>query len=151
SARRGSGVVFAGRFSPEKGAEDAIAIAREAGVRIDLYGEPYDPDYARAHVTSHQAEVGVAIHGGVIRSELWRIMADASAVLCPAKWDEPFGMVAAEAQAAGTPVIAYRRGAALETIRDRATGVLVELDDEDAAVAALDVVDKLDRSGCRAH
>src|SRR5207245_11447889 len=58
----GNGVIFAGRFSPEKGAEDAIAIAREAGVRIDLYGEPYDPDYAQRHVLSHAGEAGVSIH-----------------------------------------------------------------------------------------
>src|SRR5439155_1763614 len=50
SASGGDGVIFAGRFSPEKGPEDAIAIAREAGVHIDLYGEPYDPEYARNHV-----------------------------------------------------------------------------------------------------
>src|ERR1700730_11385350 len=151
SATGGDGVVFAGRFSPEKGAEDAIAIACEAGVRIDLYGEPYDPDYARAHVTSHQAEAGVTIHGGVIRSELWRIMADASAVLCPAKWAEPFGMVAAEAQAAGTPVIAYRRGALPEVVVDGRTGFVVQPDDMAAAARALLAVRTIDRQACRRH
>jgi glycosyltransferase involved in cell wall biosynthesis len=151
SATGGDGVVFAGRFSPEKGAEDAIAIAREAGVRIDLYGEPYDPDYARAHVTSHQGEAGVAIHGGVPRSELWRIMADACAVLCPAKWEEPFGMVAAEAQAAGTPVIAYRRGALPEILVDGRTGFLVRPDDITAGARALLSVRTIDRQACRQH
>jgi UDP-glucose:tetrahydrobiopterin glucosyltransferase len=147
----GDGVVFAGRFSPEKGAEDAIGIAREAGVRIDLYGEPYDPEYARARVSSHRGEAGVSIHGGLIRSELWRIMADASAVLCPAKWDEPFGMVAAEAQAAGTPVIAYRRGALAEIVIDGRTGFLVPPDDVAAAARALSAVRTLERQACRDH
>jgi glycosyltransferase involved in cell wall biosynthesis len=151
SATGGGGVVFAGRFSPEKGAEDAIAIAREAGMRIDLYGEPYDAEYARARVTSHQGEAGVAIHGGVIRSELWRIMADACAVLCPAKWEEPFGMVAAEAQAAGTPVIAYRRGALPEVVVDGRTGFLIRPDDVGAAARALLAVRTIKREACRQH
>ena len=147
----GVGVVFAGRFSPEKGAEDAVAIARQAGVRIDLYGEPYDPDYARVHVMSHRGEAGVAIHGGVTRSELWRIMAGASAVICPAKWEEPFGMVAAEAQAAGTPVIGYRRGALEEVIVDGRTGFLVHPDNIAAAARALAAIPTIERRVCRQH
>jgi UDP-glucose:tetrahydrobiopterin glucosyltransferase len=151
SPRGGDGVIFAGRFSPEKGAEDAIAIAREAGVRIDLYGEPYDPDYAQVHVLAHRGEAGVSIHGGLVRSELWQRMAQARAVLCPAKWDEPFGMVAAEAQAAGTPVIAYRRGALPEIIIDGRTGFLVRPDDVAAAAGALEAVSRLRREDCREH
>jgi len=147
----GDGVIFAGRFSPEKGADDAIAIAREAGVRIDLYGEPYDPEYAQAHVFSHSGEAGVSIHGGLIRSELWRRMAEASAVLCPAKWEEPFGMVAAEAQAAGTPVIAYRRGALSEIIIDGQTGFLTPPDDVAGAARALKAVSRITRAKCRKH
>jgi glycosyltransferase involved in cell wall biosynthesis len=151
STTGGDGVIFAGRFSPEKGAEDAIAIAREAGLRIDLYGEPYDPDYAQAHVLSHRGEAGVAIHGGLIRSELWRRMAEARAVLCPAKWEEPFGMVAAEAQAAGTPVIAYRRGALPEIIIDGQTGFLTPADDIAGAARALEAVSRIGRKDCRTH
>jgi glycosyltransferase involved in cell wall biosynthesis len=151
SAVSGEGVVFAGRFSAEKGAEDAIAIARAAKLRIDLYGEAYDPDYARDHVFAHQGEPGVTIHGGLSRTELWDVMAEARAVLCPAKWEEPFGMVAAEAQAAGTPVIAYRRGALPEVIRDGETGFLVPPDDVQAAARALGAVGSIDRRACRHH
>ena len=147
----GDGVVFAGRFSPEKGAEDAIAIARAAGLRIALYGEPYDPDYAQTHVFSHQGEPGVSIHGALVRSELWQVMAGARAVLCPAKWSEPFGMVAAEAQAAGTPVIAYRRGALPEIIIDRQTGFVVAPDDIGAAARALMEAGTIQRQDCRQH
>jgi glycosyltransferase involved in cell wall biosynthesis len=151
SASGGDGVVFAGRFSPEKGAEDAIAIARAAGVHIDLYGEPYAPDYAEAHVFSHRGEAGISIHSGLIRSQLWQVMAGARAVLCPAKWEEPFGMVAAEAQAAGTPVIAYRRGALPEIIIDGQTGFLVPPDDVAAAARALRAVNSIRREDCRRH
>ena len=151
SATGGDGVVFAGRFSPEKGAEDAIAIAREAGVHIDLYGEPYAPDYAEAHVFSHKGEAGVTIHGGLIRSQLWQMLAGARAVLCPAKWEEPFGMVAAEAQAAGTPVIAYRRGALPEIIIDGRTGFLVQPDDVATAARAIKAISSIRREDCRRH
>jgi glycosyltransferase involved in cell wall biosynthesis len=151
SATGGDGVVFAGRFSPEKGAEDAIAIAREAGLHIDLYGEPYDPEYARDHVLAHKGEAGVTIHGALIRSQLWRVLAGARAVLCPAKWEEPFGMVAAEAQAAGTPVIAYRRGALPQIIIDGQTGFLVPPDDVAAAARALRAVNSIRREDCRRH
>ena len=44
-----------------------------------------------------------AVHPGVPRTSLWEAMARAAVVLCPARWEEPFGMVAAEAQACGTP------------------------------------------------
>jgi glycosyltransferase involved in cell wall biosynthesis len=151
STTGGDGVVFAGRFSPEKGAEDAIVIAREAGVRIDLYGEPYDPEYARDQVSAHLGEAGVTIHSGLIRSALWRVMADACAVLCPAKWEEPFGLVAAEAQAAGTPVVGYHRGALPEVVMDGRTGFLVPPDDVAAAARALSAVRTLDRQACRQH
>ena len=94
SDTRGEGVVFAGRLSPEKGAAEAIETARKAGVPIDLYGDPYDPEYAAALVSSSRAVSGVSIHSGVAREVLWRVMGRAAAVLCPAGWDEPFGLVA---------------------------------------------------------
>jgi glycosyltransferase involved in cell wall biosynthesis len=147
----GDRLLFAGRFSAEKGAADAIAIARHTGVPIDVYGDPYDPDYARQHVESHRGEPGVGIHGGLIREELWKRMAAARAVICPVKWDEPFGMVAAEAQAAGAPVIAYPRGALPEILRDGETGFLVPPGDRLAAARAVDGVGSISRSACRRH
>jgi UDP-glucose:tetrahydrobiopterin glucosyltransferase len=147
----GERVLFAGRFSPEKGAADAIEIARLAGIALDVFGEPYDVQYARSQVLVHAGEAGVAIHGALPRAELWRRMANTKAVLCPAKWDEPFGMVAAEAQAAGTPVIAYRRGALSEVVIDGRTGFLVTPDDTRAAARALGDIGSIQRATCRQH
>ena len=59
-------------------------------------------------------------------------MARATVVLCPAGWDEPFGMVAAEAQACGTPVVAFERGAIGEVVVDGVTGFLVAPGDIEA-------------------
>jgi glycosyltransferase involved in cell wall biosynthesis len=147
----GGHLLFAGRFSPEKGAAHAIAIAREADVPIDLYGEPYDAEYARDEVDSHRGEPDITIHGGVPRTEIWTLMARACAVLCPARWDEPFGMAAAEAQAAGTPVIAYDRGALGEVVRHGKTGFLVPPDDVAAAAQRVKDVPMISRADCRRH
>ena len=147
----GAHLLFAGRFSPEKGAAHAIAIAREADVPIDLYGEPYDLEYARDEVDRHGDEPGITIHGGVPRTEIWRLMGRARAVLCPARWEEPFGMAAAEAQAAGTPVIAYDRGALGEVIRHGKTGFLVPPDDVVGAAQRVRHVAMISRADCRRH
>jgi glycosyltransferase involved in cell wall biosynthesis len=151
SPAAGNGAVFAGRLSPEKGAAEAIDIARAAGVAIDVYGDAYDPRYAREQIDPRRGLPGVAVHGGVPRTSLWAAMSRASVVLCPARWDEPFGMAAAEAQACGTPVIAFRRGGLGEMIDDGRTGFLVAPDDMRAAADAVGEVIRLSRAACRAH
>jgi UDP-glucose:tetrahydrobiopterin glucosyltransferase len=151
SPSAGDGVVFAGRLSPEKGAAEAIEIALAAGVRIDLYGDSYDADYTREQIDPLRAKPGVFVHPSVPRTTLWQAIGRAAAVLCPARWDEPFGMVAAEAQACGTPVVAFRRGALDEVIVDGVTGLTVAPDDIDAAADAVTEASELLRSDCREH
>jgi glycosyltransferase involved in cell wall biosynthesis len=147
----GAGAVYAGRFSPEKGTIEAIEIARAAGLPIDVYGDSYDDDYTRERIDPRRADPGVTVHPGVPRSVIWEVMARAAVVLCPARWEEPFGMVAAEAQACGTPVVAFRRGALGEVIRDGLTGCLVEPDDLGAATEAVARAAGLSRTRCREH
>ena len=150
-AGSGDGAVFAGRLSPEKGAAEAIDIARAAGVGIDVYGDSYDAEYARERIDPRRAEPGVGVHPAVPRASLWQAMARAAVVLCPARWDEPFGMVAAEAQACGTPVVAFDRGALGEVIVHERTGFLVAPEDIHAAADAVRQETGLSRSDCRAH
>ena len=145
------GAVFAGRLSPEKGAAEAIDIARAAGVEIDVYGDAYDADYALERIEPRRREPGINVHPAVARSSLWEVMARAAVVLCPARWDEPFGMVAAEAQACGTPVVAFNRGALVEVIADELTGFLVPADDLESATEAVGMAGELSRAECRAH
>jgi glycosyltransferase involved in cell wall biosynthesis len=151
SVAPGFGAVFAGRFSPEKGAVDAIAIARRAGMAIDLYGDAYDDGYAQREVYALRGQPGVTIHPAVPRAMLWRAVAGAAAVLCPVHWDEPFGLVAAEAQACATPVVAYARGGLNDIVQDGVTGFLVAPADIGAASAALGRVRWLERGACRRH
>jgi UDP-glucose:tetrahydrobiopterin glucosyltransferase len=151
SARAGAGAVFAGRLSPEKGAAEAIDIAQAAGTGIDVYGDVYDAEYAREQIDPRRGTPGVAVHPGVPRTALWVAMARAAVVVCPARWDEPFGMAAAEAQACGTPVVAFRRGGLGEVIRDGVTGFLVAPDDIQAAADGLRRTAEVSRSACRDH
>ncbi|MDQ2874223.1 MAG: glycosyltransferase [Actinomycetota bacterium] len=147
----GDGAVFAGRLSPEKGAAEAIDIARAAGARIDVYGDVYDAEYAREKIDPRRGAPGVRVHRGVPRAAMWAAMARAAVVLCPARWDEPFGMAAADAQACGTPVVAFRRGGLGEIIVDGVTGFLVTPDDLQGAADSVRRTARLSRAACRDH
>jgi UDP-glucose:tetrahydrobiopterin glucosyltransferase len=151
SDQPGEGLVFAGRLSAEKGAAIAIEIALLSEDRIDLYGAAYDDEYARDLRGRHEGDPRVTFHEPRPRGELWRRLASARAVLCPSDWDEAFGLVAAEAQAAGTPVVAFARGGLTEVVDDAVTGFLVEPGNVAAAVAAVRSVATIDRHRCRQH
>jgi len=147
----GDGAVFAGRLSPEKGAAEAIDIAQAAGVRIDVYGDIYDAEYAREQIDPRRDAPGVTVHEGVPRTSMWAAMARAAVVVCPARWDEPFGMAAADAQACGTPVVAFKRGGLGEIIVDGVTGFLVVPDDIQAAADSVGGTTQISRAACREH
>ncbi len=82
---------------------------------------------------------------------MWAAMARAAVVVCPARWDEPFGMAAADAQACGTPVVAFKRGGLGEIIVDGVTGFLVAPDDIQAAADAVRRTAQISRAACREH
>jgi glycosyltransferase involved in cell wall biosynthesis len=151
SGTAGQGALFAGRLSPEKGAAEAIEIARAAGLPIDVYGDVYDVGYSREQIDPRADWPGVTVHEAVPRASLWEAMVRAAVVLCPSCWDEPFGLAAAEAQACGTPVVAFRRGALGEVIVDGVTGFLVPPDDIQAAAEAVSKVAEISRRSCRDH
>jgi glycosyltransferase involved in cell wall biosynthesis len=151
SETAGEGALFAGRLSPEKGTAEAIDIARAAGVPIHVYGDVYDADYSRERIDPRRNWPGVTVHRGVPRASLWEVMARAAVVLCPSRWDEPFGLAAAEAQACGTPVVAFSRGGLGEVIADGVSGFLVPPDDVRAAAEAVSKVAGISRAACRDH
>jgi glycosyltransferase involved in cell wall biosynthesis len=151
SETAGKGALFAGRLSPEKGAAEAIDIARAAGVPIRVYGDVYDAGYGREQIDPRRDWPGVTVHQGVPRTALWEVMARSAVVLCPSRWDEPFGLAAAEAQACGTPVVAFLRGGLGEVVVDGVTGFLVPPDDMQAAIEAVSKVAGISRTACRDH
>ena len=135
--------LVAGRISPEKGIEHAIAAARAVGLPVRLAGAHYDPAYA---VDLR----GVDVLGQLPRDELRDLMARSAVTICAVRWEEPFGMVAAEAQMAGCPVAAYRRGALPEVIEDGVSGCLAEPDDVASLEEAISRCLELDREAVRA-
>ena len=151
SAAPGTGAVFAARLSPEKGALEAIEICRRADVPITLFGPAYDADYAAEVTRVAAATSGARLEPALPRPELWRRMAAAAVVVCPSMWDEPFGLVPAEAQAAGTPVVGFRRGGLAEVVLDGTTGTLVAPGDIDLAAAAVRGAGAFRRDHCRRH
>jgi glycosyltransferase involved in cell wall biosynthesis len=151
SGTAGQGALFAGRLSPEKGAAEAIDIARVAGVPINVYGDVYDAEYSREQIDPRRAWPDVTVHQGIPRTSLWEAMTCAAVVLYPARWDEPFGLAAAEAQACGTPVVAFRRGGLGEVVVNGVTGFLVPPDDIQAAAEAVSKVAGISRPACREH
>jgi glycosyltransferase involved in cell wall biosynthesis len=76
-------------------------------------------------------------------------MSESAVVLMPIEWEEAFGLVAAEAQMVGCPVVAYRRGALPEVVHDGVTGFLVDPGDRAALVEAVRRSVVLDRSAIR--
>ena len=150
-------LLFAGRFSGEKGALEAVAIARAARRRLLLCGPGYDPEYAarvRALVQDWAPDAppaAVDILPALERRALWMEMGRSAAVLCPSVWDEPFGLVAAEANACGTPVVGFRRGGLPEVVAEGVTGLLVAPGDVAGAAAAVGRADELSRVECRRH
>jgi glycosyltransferase involved in cell wall biosynthesis len=144
----GEHLLFFGRIHPDKGAAESIVAARRSGRRLVMAGIVQDQKYYDEHVATAIDGRSVVYRGsvgGAVRAET---LGSARALLHLINFDEPFGLSVVEAQACGTPVIAFNRGAMPELIEDGVTGFLVNNIDE--AVRAIDRIDEIDRTACRA-
>ncbi|MEO6349051.1 MAG: glycosyltransferase family 4 protein [Candidatus Limnocylindrales bacterium] len=150
SDRPGDYLVFVGRITPEKGIVDCIELARRTKLPLKMAAKVYDE-----HEKVHFAEVvQPAIDEGVVEflGELGHferdpLYAGALATVMLGAWPEPFGLVAIESLATGTPVIARRAGALTETVEHGVDGFLV--DDLIEATLAVERVVELDRREIR--
>jgi len=153
---------FLGRFCPNKNPVDAVEIARACGARIEVAGisDKDAEDYARRLDVLIAQGVGWAKRVGEVsdvfdarlgQSSKSAFLGNSRALLFPIQWPEPFGLVIAEANATGTPVIAYNHpGSSVdELIKDGVNGYKVTSRDE--AVQAARAIHKLDRRRVREY
>jgi glycosyltransferase involved in cell wall biosynthesis len=142
-------LLWIGRMTADKGPHRAIAAARKAGVPLVLAGviQPGQQAFFDREVAPHIDGQRVRFLGEVGGSLKQSIFAGARALLMPIRWAEPFGMVMVEALVCGTPVIAFREGAASELVVQGKTGFLVE--DEQELAAAVNELPRITARDCR--
>lgn len=148
-------LMFLGRLEPIKGAHHAIAIARLANRRLIIAGNtvPEYTAYFDEQIAPHLDGSRVTYVGTVddVQKNAW--LGAAAAFLMPIDWEEPFGIVMAEALACGTPVIAFKRGSVTDIVRDGVNGFACEsVEDAAVAVGRLHTIDRRRaRADCEAR
>jgi glycosyltransferase involved in cell wall biosynthesis len=145
---RGRYFAFLGRVSPEKGLDRAIGIARRAGVtlRIAAKVDAVDEPYFRNRIVPLLGP-GIEFLGELSERDKPAFLGNATALLFPIDWPEPFGLAMIEAMSCGTPVLAWARGSVAELVEDGSSGFVV--DSIEAAVARVPAIAALDRRQVR--
>ena len=143
----GDDLVFLGRIHPDKGTHLAIDVAKRAGRRLVIAGIVQDHTYFDAKVKPHIDGKAIEYIGPVGPKERNELFSRAYALLHLNELPERFGLVLAEANASGIPVIAYDRGSCREVIANGETGFVVA--NVQDAVAAVDRIPEIDRTACR--
>jgi glycosyltransferase involved in cell wall biosynthesis len=144
----GGPLVWSGRLTPEKGAHLAIDAARRAGRPLVLAGPCSDRAYFDAEIAPWLDGERTAHRGHLDHRELAALLGGASAALVTPCWDEPYGLVVAEALACGTPVVGFARGALPELVDDRCAR-LVAPGDVAALARAIGEIPALSRTAAR--
>jgi len=126
----GNYLVWLGRFTPVKGAKEAIEIAKAVKMPLLMAGKidwavERDKQYFKEFIEPHFKKGEIEYLGEANHAQKNKLMGSALCLLNPISWDEPFGLVSAEANACGTPVVVFARGAAPEVIKDGETGFLI--------------------------
>lgn len=140
-------LLFFGRIHHDKGAFEAIQIAKGAGRRLLIAGIIQDNRYFAEFVEPYIDGEQIVYLGSAGPEKRDDLLGGALALLHPVNFDEPFGLSVAEAMFCGTPVIAFNRGSMPELIVHEKTGFLAE--DVDGAVECVRQVHLIDRLYCR--
>jgi glycosyltransferase involved in cell wall biosynthesis len=146
-------LLFFSRIERLKGAHTAIAAAKKAGRRLVLAGNHGESGEEKAYwekeIAPHLGKDGIDYVGPLDDDQKNVWLGKAAALVVPIEWEEPFGIVFAEALACGTPVISCPRGALPEIVRHGTDGFLVGSVEE--AAAAIGRIGAIQRSVCRAR
>jgi glycosyltransferase involved in cell wall biosynthesis len=144
----GGYLAFLGRISPEKRVEDAIEVAKRAGIPLKIAAkvDKTDREYYET-IIKPLLHDGVEFIGEIGELEKNEFLGNALALLFMIDWPEPFGLAMIESLACGTPVIARNRGSVPEIIEQGATGFVV--DNVEEAGKAVRRIGQLSRKRCR--
>lgn len=137
-----------GRMVPEKGPHLAIKAALKAGYEIQIAGPISNREYFKESVAPLLKGDRVHYLGHLSHSEIRQALSKASVFVNTPRWEEPYGIVYAEALASGTPVAAFDRGAAREILTERC-GIAVKAENVDQLAQAISAAAKLSRQDCR--
>lgn len=137
-----------GSIGRHKNQGEAIAVAKELGLRLVLAGKINDQSYFDELKKDINGK-NICWVGEVDFSEKLKLYQNAKAFIFPINWEEPFGLVMIEAMACGTPVIAFNRGAVLEVVKDGLTGYVVE--NHSQMIDAVKKINSIDRAACRRY
>jgi glycosyltransferase involved in cell wall biosynthesis len=147
----GNYLAFLGRLTFNKGVDIAIRVAQATKSRLKIAGnisdEPAEKEFFESQIRCRLSD-DIQWVGELDDLQKIAFLSNARALLMPIRWDEPFGIVVAEALACGTPVIATSRGSMPEIVRHGQTGYLAE--DEDEMIHLVERLDQIDRRACRA-
>jgi glycosyltransferase involved in cell wall biosynthesis len=143
----GGALVWSGRITPEKGTHLAVAAARLTQCDLYIAGPISDRAYFETEIAPH-LDRSIRYLGHLPHHQLTAVVGAARACLVTPCWDEPFGLVVAEALACGTPIIGFRAGAIPE-LTDSSCAHLVPPGDVAALAAAISRVNQLSRSHAR--
>lgn len=133
--------VWLGRINANKGVEEAIQVAIEAKIQLKLAGGAGIGKIAQDYFNKLQSKYfhlkNIRYLGPADKKLRQEILSRAKAFISPINWEEPFGLVAIESMACGTPVVTFNRGAMQEIIKDGVTGFICPPGDIGAMVRAV--------------
>jgi glycosyltransferase involved in cell wall biosynthesis len=146
---RGGYLAFLGRISPEKAPDAAIRIAARAGIPLKIAAkvDRIDQEYFKTKIEPLLSQGDVEFIGEISEGQKQEFLGNATGLVFPIAWREPFGLVMIEAMACGTPVIAMENGSVPEVLQDGLTGFIVH--NENQAVEAVGRLGTLDRARIR--
>jgi glycosyltransferase involved in cell wall biosynthesis len=139
-------LLYFGRIHPDKGTYDAIQIAKAANKKLIIAGIIQDKNYFKEKVEPFIDSEQIIFVGHADPEKRNDLLGNATALLHPIYFNEPFGLSVVESMFCGTPVLAYNRGSMPELIENNISGFLVNNITE--AVNALSAIKNIDRKNC---
>ncbi len=148
--------LFVGEASWQRGLDSIVRVAAKAKIGLMMVVKLSNEDekeYFRNEVeplvASHPKDLFFEFYKEIPRETLMGLFKRAKCTLVSSKWEQPFALTMVESMACGTPVIAFRKGAAPEIIAEGKTGFVVGTEDD--MVEATKKIDKLKPQDCRKH